>query len=82
MSGPGPAVDTGDAAFEKRFVTHATDPAQARALLTPPLRALILAFPRKLTLNATWDSIYLTWGGGQETDVTVLDAACRIVSRR
>ena len=76
---PGPVLETGDAAFDERFLTRAVDGARARAVLSDAVRARLLAFPREVTLTCTSDALVLVWRH-QESELGVLVEACRIVA--
>lgn len=76
---PGPVLETGDAAFDARFLTRAGDGARARAVLSNTVRAHLLAFPREVTLTCTSDALVLIWPH-QESERGVLEQACRIVA--
>lgn len=80
LTSPGPALETGDAAFDARFVTHARDAASARRVLSDVVRAGLVALPRDVTLVGTTGAVALAWRG-REPEVPVLEQACRIVAQ-
>lgn len=79
-SSPGPALETGDATFDARFVAHAADAASARRVLSDVVRAGLAALPRDVTLVGTPDAVALVWRG-REPELHVLQEACRIVAQ-
>lgn len=70
----GAPLDTGDASFDQRFVTHTADPARARALLDESVRGQLGAIGREVTLACTASVASLSWAG-QERDPATLERA-------
>jgi len=71
--------ETGDAAFDARFLLRADHLERAHALLDAPTRKALLAFPRDCHLRWHKGAVELSWPG-DETDPDALDAACRAVA--